>query len=624
VASLLNENRTHHCNELTLKNDGDDVVLMGWINVIRDAGGVLWVDLRDREGITQVVFNGEVDKELLEEAKKLRPEWCIAVKGTVTDRVKNGGKHNPKIATGEVEINASVLEVFNKSETPPFEVRDDINTKEDLRLKHRVLDLRRPKMQANLKLRHKITNAVRRYYDENGFLEVETPMMVKYTPGGARNFLVPRAEPTNTFYALAESPQLYKQMLMMAGVDRYFQIVKCFRDEELRGDRQPEFTQIDVEMSFATEQTVQDATEGLVKRIFNDALDTKLPESFPRMTYDEAMARYGSDKPDVRFGLEHTTLTDLVKEHKGGGYALFESTLEEGGMIKAMLLSTADMTNNGGKGLSRKDIETLEKEEVGRLGGAGLGRAKIGPDGTWTQSPLAKTITDECRLAINEAVGANEGDIILFQFGKEKMVQTVLGGLRLILGKRFGLIPERGTEGFWAPLWITDFPLFEYDEEEDAYAAAHHPFSSPQVGHEDMLTTDPGKCYARAYDLVLNGNEIGGGSVRIHDDTVQAKVFDAMGIGEEEKQAKFGFLLEALRYGAPPHAGIALGLDRLTMLLAGAESIRDVIAYPKQGAQGRDLLTGAPTVVGDDQLEYLNIATVKVEKTADGDDSDEA
>ncbi|MCP4502939.1 MAG: aspartate--tRNA ligase [Deltaproteobacteria bacterium] len=606
-----NTARSHHCNELS-KNDLDnEVVLMGWVNVIRDAGGVLWIDLRDREGLTQLVFNGEDNQKLLDEAKKLRPEWCIAVRGTVKDRVDNGGTYNNKLATGEVEISVLELEIFNQSITPPFEIKDDIDTGEALRLKHRVLDLRRPKMQKNLRLRHKITSAVRRYYDENGFLEVETPHMVKYTPGGARNFLVPRSEPKGAFYALAESPQLYKQMLMMAGVDRYFQIVRCFRDEELRGDRQPEFTQIDVEMSFVTEPVVQKTTEGLIKRIFRDAMDHTLPETFPRMTYDEAMERFGSDKPDVRFGLEHTTLTELVKKHEGGGVPFFASTLEEGGMIKAMRIEAEHA-----KTLSRKDIENLEKNEVQTLGGKGLGRARIGADGAWMQSPFAKQVSDELRLAINDACDVVDGDVILFQFGKEKMVQTVLGGLRLQLGARFGILPKRGSADFWAPLWITEFPLFEYSDEEKAFVAAHHPFSSPEVGHEDNLINDPGSCKARAYDLVLNGNEIGGGSVRIHDDVVQAKVFAALGIGEEEQQEKFGFLLEALRFGAPPHAGIALGLDRLTMLLAGAESIRDVIAYPKQGKEGKDALTGAPTMVSNDQLEYLNIKTLPVPRTS--------
>lgn len=605
VSDFLKEHsRSHTNNDLTKDDLGKEVVLMGWVNSLRDHGGRRFVDLRDRYGLTQLVFKPETEGNIHELGHQLRPEWCIGIVGVVEDRTANGGSANPRLKTGEVEVSVQRLEIFNKSITPPIEIKDDIDTGEDKRLQHRVLDLRRPQMQNNIMLRHKVVQAVRRHYDETSFLEIETPMMVKYTPGGARNFLVPSRLNPGKFYALAESPQLYKQLFMVAGFDRYFQIVKCFRDEDLRGDRQPEFTQIDVEISFATEEIVQSSTEGLVKRIFKDALNTELPETFPRMTYHEAMRRFGSDKPDIRFGLEHTVLTNLVKEHGGGGVPLFEKVLGDGGMIKAMVIPAEH-------NLSRKDVDGLEAI-VKQLGGFGLGRAKVAEGGSaWSQSPFSKVISKELLEAINKECEAQEGDLILFQFGKEKLVETVLGGLRLHLGKKLELLPKRDSPDFWAPLWITDFPLFEHDEDNDTYVAAHHPFSSPQKGHEDMLTSDPGKCLARAYDLVLNGVEVGGGSIRIHDEAVQAKVFDALGISDEEKIAKFGFLLENLRYGAPPHGGIALGLDRLCMQLCHGDSIRDVIAYPKT-QKGTDMLTGAPVRVVDDQLKELFVMSTAV------------
>jgi aspartyl-tRNA synthetase len=605
VAFLDEHPRTHTCNDLTKANLGDKVVLMGWVHNFRDHGGRRFIDLRDRYGLTQIVFKPETDEALHGKAHELRPEWCIGIIGTVEDRTANGGSANPKLPTGEIEVSVETLEIFSVSPTPPIQVEDVIDTHEDKRLQNRVIDLRRRPMQQNFILRHKVAQATRRYFDSQGFLEIETPMMVKYTPGGARNFLVPSRLNPGSFYALAESPQLFKQMFMMAGFDRYFQIVRCFRDEDLRGDRQPEFTQIDVEMSFCNEQTVQDVTEGLLAQIFKDALDIELDLPFPRLSYDEAMARFGSDKPDVRFGLEHTDLTALVREHKYGGVPLFEKILEESdtAMVKAMVIPAAH-----GEGMSRKDVEGLEGGIVKQLGGRGLGRARVADGGTWTQSPFAKVITDELRDAINKACGASDGDIILFQFGRPKLVNTVLGGLRLHLAEKFGLTKDLEGKAFWAPLWVTDFPLFEHEEDEDKYYAAHHPFTSPQVGHEDKLTSDPGSCRARAYDVVLNGVELGGGSVRIHDQNVQAKVFDALGISEEEKQAKFGFLLEVLKYGCPPHGGIALGFDRLNMLLSRSTSLRDVIAFPKSQA-GTDLMTGCPTPVSNDQLKELYVAS---------------
>ena len=597
---LLENPRSHSCNEVTKANLGEEIVLMGWVNSLRDHGGRRFVDLRDRYGLTQIVFKPETDAALHELGHQLRSEWCVGIRGIVEDRVANGGAANPKLKTGEIEVNVLQMEVFNPSETPPFLVEDNIDTHEDKRLKYRTIDLRRAPMQRNFLMRHKVAQAARNSLDDAGFLEIETPMLVKYTPGGARNFIVPSRLHAGSFYALAESPQLYKQMLMMSGFDRYFQVVKCFRDEDLRGDRQPEFTQIDLEMSFASERNVQEVMEKLVGRIFHDVLSVELPEVFPSMTYAEAMKRFGSDKPDLRFGLELCELTDVLKPVDGAGIPLFSQTLEKGQIVKAMVVPKAH-------GLSRSEVDKLEGL-VKELGGFGLGRAKVGEDGaSWTQSPFAKHVTAEGMKAIHEATGATPGDLILFQMGKPKLVNTVFNGLRLHLGQKFDLIPQKGPNA-WKVLWITDFPLFEHDEETGTYAAAHHPFTSPQMGHEDKLKSDPGACLSRAYDLVINGNEIGGGSIRIHDQEIQAKVFDALGIGEEEKIAKFGFLLDALKYGAPPHAGIALGLDRLCMLLSGAKSLRDVIAFPKT-QKGQDSVTGAPTPVDTHQLKEVYLAS---------------
>ncbi len=601
--SLLARQRTHTANDLTLKNLGDEVVLMGWVQSNRDHHGRIFVDLRDRFGLTQLVFKPETSEALRDQAEKLGREFCIGIRGVVEDRVKNGGSPNPRLKTGEIEVSVLQMELFNSSVTPPFMIEDDIDTNEEKRLQYRTLDLRRPKLQKNLALRHRVMQATRAHFDAHQFLEMETPILVKYTPGGARNFLVPSRLNPGAFYALAESPQLYKQMFMMAGMDRYFQIVKCFRDEDLRGDRQPEFTQIDVEMSWATESVVQTNIEGLMQRIFTETIGVELKAPFQRMTYDEAMGRYGSDKPDLRFGLEHVNLTEALKALDGGGVALFKAALDAGGIIKAMVVPAKHE-------LSRTEVDRLE-DEVKKLGGRGLARARVGEDGkSWTQTPLNKTISPEAIEAIHQATGAVPGDVILFQFGKASVVHTVLGGLRLHLRDKLKLVEldENGVSRDWRILWVTDFPLFEHDEDKGVYVAAHHPFTSPQQGHEDKLTSDPGSCRARAYDLVLNGNEVGGGSIRIHDSNVQAKVFTALGISDEEKQRKFGFLLEALQFGCPPHGGIALGLDRLCMLLCGGTSLREVIAYPKT-QRGTDLLTDAPTLVSNAQLEDLFIAS---------------
>jgi aspartyl-tRNA synthetase len=588
---ITEKKRSHHCGTLRASHEGEEVVLMGWVQSYRDLGGAVFLDIRDRTGLVQVVFDVAVNAEAHAIADRVRSEWVIGVVGKVRSR---GSNVNPKLPTGEIEVLASFIQVFNRAETPPFEIADDVDTAEDKRLAHRYLDLRRPALQRNLLLRSRLNQVARQTLVEHGFTELETPYMVKYTPGGARNFLVPSRLNPGSFYALAESPQLYKQLFMIAGFDRYFQITKCFRDEDLRQDRQPEFTQIDVELSFGDMDDVQRVMEAVVRNMFQQALSVTLPERFPVMTYDEAMRRFGSDKPDLRFGLEHVVLTDLVKAHDGGGVPLFKQAIEQGGMVKVMRVPASVP-------MSRTDVDRLEPEAKG-VGALGLGRAKVGADGSWSQSPFAKTISDGLRAAINEAVGAGENDYLLFQFGPPKLVHTVLSHLRLFIARRYDLIPKDR----WAVLWVVEFPLFEHDEKTGTYVAAHHPFTSPRPEDVERLTSDPGACRAKAYDLVLNGNEVAGGSVRIHDPEVQAKVFEALSISPEDQRAKFGFLLDALSYGAPPHAGIAAGMDRLAMLITGATSLREVIPFPKT-QRGQDMLTGAPTPVSEGQLKDLFI-----------------
>jgi aspartyl-tRNA synthetase len=605
MSALLQRQRTHTCNDLTAKNIGEEVVLMGWVQSNRDHHGRIFVDLRDRYGLTQLVFKPETSDTLRDSAAQLGREFCIGIKGVVEDRATNGGSSNPRLKTGEVEISVLDMEVFNPSATPPFMIEDDVDTNEEKRLEYRTLDLRRPRLQKNLAIRHRIMQATRAHFDQHNFLEMETPLLVKYTPGGARNFLVPSRLNEGKFYALAESPQMYKQMFMMAGLDRYFQIVKCFRDEDLRGDRQPEFTQIDVEMSWATEPVVQTMIEGLVQRIFREAIGVELPAVFQRMPYDEAMSRFGVDKPDLRFGLEHKDITELVKQHNGGGVKLLQDIVvgKPGTICKVMVLPKQHEMSN-------TEVDKLKDVAKG-LGGE-VGWSRIEEGGTWAKG-FGKAISAELRTAINEVSGAQAGDVIFFQFGKPSIVHTVLGGLRVYLRDKLGLVAldEMGRSKDWRVLWVTDFPLFE-ETDDGKWVAAHHPFTSPAAGNEDKLLSDPGSCKARAYDLVLNGNEVGGGSIRIHDSSVQAKVFSALGISEEDKQKKFGFLLEALKFGCPPHGGIALGLDRLAMLLCGGTSLRDVIAYPKT-QKGTDLLTGAPTAVSGKQLDELFIASTAKE-----------
>jgi aspartyl-tRNA synthetase len=550
-----------------------------------------------------VVFEADAGKELHDLAQELRYEYCIGVRGKVVSR---GDNLNPRLVTGEIEVHADKLTIFNRSETPPFLIEDKIDTAEEKRLHYRYLDLRRPSLQRTLIKRSQMNAVTRQTLNRLGFLELETPYLVKYTPGGARNFLVPARLNPGRFYALAESPQLFKQLFMVAGFERYFQIVKCFRDEDLRVDRQPEFTQIDLEMSFVTQDDVFAAVEELITALWREVLGVSIPGPFPRMTYEQSMREYGNDKPDLRFGMQHVDLTRLVAEHQGGGVPMWQpfATVTPGQIVKTLKVPAS-------ASFSRTEVDKLEEIAKG-MGARGLARAKVGENGEWTQSPLAKSITKQAREAINAAAGAQPGDILLFQFGKESLVHTVLANLRLYLGKRLGLIPEYGTRDpkqpdSWKFLWVVDPPLFEYDEEHKRWVAAHHAFTRPHDESIQYLEKDPGKVLCYRYDLVLNGFEVAGGSIRLHDPAVQERVFAAMGIAPEEAKQKFGFLLQALRFGAPPHGGIALGMDRLAFLLTGAESLRDVIPFPKT-QKGTDLMSDAPGEVEPQQLRDLHIA----------------
>jgi aspartyl-tRNA synthetase len=626
VARFIDElKRTHDCGALRAADIGKEVVLFGWVQIRRDHGSIIFVDLRDREGVTQVVFDPETSPAGHAVANQLRSEWVIGLRGIVRSRgeqfSKKEGKMvsaaNPNLPTGEVEVSVLEATIFNKAETPPFALDDVSETREEVRLEYRYLDLRRAPLQRALRLRHRVNQATRTYLSEQGCLEIETPFLVKYTPGGARNFLVPARLHSGKFYALAESPQLFKQLFMVAGFERYFQIVRCFRDEDLRLDRQPEFTQIDIEASFVNQDDIFGLVEGLVFTIWKAAgIDLKevYPDGrFPRLRFEESMDKYGNDKPDLRFGMPHVDLTDLVIQHGGGGIPFWQPMAEKfksgayrrdlpAEIVKVLVVPAS-------ANLSRTEADKLE-QLAKSMGAAGLARAKVGPDGTWTQSPLAKNVTPEFAKAINAAAGANEGDLLIFQSGKTSLVHTVMANLRVHLGKKLGLIPEVGHGGKWNFLWVVEPPLFEYDEDNKRWAAAHHAFTRPHDDHVDMIESDPGKVLCYRYDLVLNGFEIAGGSIRLHDPEVQARVFKALGIGSEEAQEKFGFLLSALRFGAPPHGGIALGLDRVAMLLSGTDSIRDVIAFPKT-QKGTDLMSNAPSPVAPGQLAELRIRAIQ-------------
>lgn len=586
---ITKEKRTHYCGNVSIADNGNEVILFGWAQRRRDHGGVIFVDLRDREGIVQIVFNPEAGEAVHGEAHKIRSEFVLAVKGKVRKRPE--GMENPAISTGSIEVIISELEILNESKTPPFSF-DEEDTSENVRLKYRYLDLRRPAIQKNLILRSKLAIATRQYFNENGFIEVETPFLTKSTPEGARDYLVPSRVSKGMFYALPQSPQIFKQLLMVSGFDRYFQIVKCFRDEDLRADRQPEFTQIDVEMSFITEEDIMQMMEGLMKAIFKVCMDKDLPLPFPRLKYADAMSRYGKDNPDIRFGMEIMDLTAILKD---SGFKLFADVAASGGVIKAIKADQATA-------LSRKELDGL-KDFVAIYGAKGLAWAKVNAT-DWT-SPIFKFLKPEEVTEIGKAMGAKEGDIIFFVADTAKVVNDSLGNLRLNLGKKLNLIDPNAL----AFTWITEFPLMEYSENEKRFVSTHHPFTSPFIEDLPLMTTEPGKVRAKAYDLVLNGSEVGGGSIRIHRKDVQAQVFSALGLSDEDARVKFGFLLDALEYGAPPHGGLAFGLDRLTMIMTKAESIRDVIAFPKT-QKAACLLSDAPSKVSIEQLMELALKIV--------------
>ena len=584
--------RTHSCSELDESNLEDTVCLMGWVQFRRDHGGLIFIDLRDREGLTQVVFTPEDNSKAHERAHILRVEYVVAIEGYVRRRPE--GMANSNLKTGQIEVVVTAWKLLNTSMTPPFPIEDRVDASETLRLQYRYLDLRRTRMAENMVVRHKAAQSARSYLNELGFLEIETPSLTKSTPEGARDFLVPSRLNPGEFYALPQSPQLFKQLLMVSGMDRYYQVVRCFRDEDLRADRQPEFTQIDMEMSFADEDMIMETAEGLIARIFKDTLGLELHPPFARMTYDKAMADYGVDRPDIRFGLPLCEVTDIVEKSEFRVFAKAE-------LVKALKVE-------GGESLSRKEIDDYT-EFAGIYGAKGLAWIKV-RENEW-QSPFAKFLSEGERAGLAERLGLKTGDIVFFQAGAAEMVNAVLGNLRLKLGERFGLIPKDDFKF----VWITDFPLFDYDPEEKRWVATHHPFTSPQDGHAALLAENPGKARAKAYDLVLNGSEIGGGSIRIHTRQDQAVMFEALGIDAQEAEAKFGFLLQALEYGAPPHGGLAFGFDRLVMLLCGASSIRDVIAFPKT-QKAACMLTGAPDRVATRQLRELGIK-LREEKKAE-------
>ncbi|EGT5617702.1 aspartate--tRNA ligase [Clostridium perfringens] len=584
------------CGDARESHIGQKVTVMGWVQRNRNLGGLQFIDLRDREGILQVVFNDNLGEEILEKAKSIRPEYCIAVTGEIVKRESV----NPNMPTGMVELKAEELKILSESDTPPIYIKEDLDAAESIRLKYRYLDLRRPDMQNIFKIRHKTTKAIRDYLDQNGFLEMETPILTKSTPEGARDYLVPSRNYPGMFYALPQSPQLFKQLLMVSGFDRYFQIVKCFRDEDLRANRQPEFTQVDLEMSFVEQDDVMALNEGLIKHVFKEVLGVDVKTPIKRMTFKDAMEKYGSDKPDLRFGMEITNLSDVVKEC---GFKVFTDAVANGGSVRGLCLE-------GGASMGRKDIDRLG-EFVKTFKAKGLAWIQLKEEGV--KSPIAKFFQEEELNKIIETMGAKTGDLILIVADKNSVVLKALGELRLELSRKFDLVKDKSEFNF---TWITEFDLLEYDEEEGRYFAAHHPFTMPMDEDIQYLDTDPGRVRAKAYDLVLNGEELGGGSIRIHDTKLQEKMFEVLGFTQESAWERFGFLLEAFKFGPPPHGGLAFGLDRMIMFLAGTENIKDVITFPKN-QNAFCYLTEAPNIVDEEQLKELGIETIKKEDTAE-------
>ena len=588
--SIYGLKRTHMCTELSARNIGEEVTVMGWVQRSRNLGGVIFVSLRDRTGLLQVTFNSEQDEELFKKAETLKSEYVIAVIGTVTGRTPEN--INPKMKTGEIEVIGRELRILNSAETPPIYIEEDLDANEAVRLKYRYLDLRRPDMQRNILLRHRVAKIARDYFDEQGFVEIETPMLTKSTPEGARDYLVPSRVHPAKFYALPQSPQLFKQLLMVSGFDRYFQIAKCFRDEDLRADRQPEFTQIDIEMSFVNIDDVLEVNEGFIKKVFKEALGVDVETPFVRMPYKEAMERYGSDKPDIRFGLELVNLSDIVENC---GFKVFSDAVKSGGSVRAI------NAKGCGAKFSRREIDSLV--EVVKTYRA-KGMAWIAVEENGLKSSITKFLSEEEINAILERMEAEPGDLICFVADKNDVVCTSLGQLRLEIARRLNILDNK----VFKFLWVTEFPLFEYDDEEKRWVAVHHPFTSPMDEDIPKLDTNPGEVRAKAYDIILNGVELGGGSIRIHSQELQSKIFSLIGLTKEEAWERFGFLLEAFKYGTPPHGGMAYGLDRLIMIMAGAGSIRDVIAFPKvQNASC--LMTNAPDYVDEKQLQELHIKT---------------
>ena len=597
IDSLGQWKRTHDCGTLRQNNVDQEVILMGWVNKRRDLGNLIFIDLRDREGITQVVFDPQVNATAHERAHILRNEWVLAVKGTVVSRLE--GQENRDLSTGQIEIRAEEVKILNRTETPPFQVDGAVDASENLRLKYRYLELRRPQIFENFRKRHAIASCIRAYLNERGFIEVETPVLTKSTPEGARDYLVPSRTNSGMFYALPQSPQLFKQLLMMSGFDRYYQMVRCFRDEDLRADRQPEFTQVDLEMAFVDEKDVMDVFENMMGELFTRIMDRKIPSPIPHLTYQDAMDRFGNDRPDLRFDMELKSITDIAEK---SDFKVFKGVVAAGGVVKAICVKNAAAV------YSRKALDEISQVATAN-GAKGLAWIKIAED-KW-QSPVAKFFDDGLKLSLNERLDASPGDLVLMVADQPATTNAALSALRLEMARRESLIKE----GEYAFVWVTDFPLLEYDDTNGRFVAVHHPFTAPVEEDLALLLEHPEKIRARAYDLVLNGSEIGGGSIRIHNAATQEMVFEALGISPEEARSKFGFLIDALKHGAPPHGGMALGFDRLVAIMAGVNSIREIIAFPKT-TSGTCPLTEAPSPVDPEQLKELGLSIIPGEKEA--------